>query len=1203
MNNPAPSMHAGAFETVDVRDFSAWIKRPTRSDNHMQRVQENTRVQAAIASNAFAPPSKLGKYSDWSTPNLSLPQQTLHRMMLAHLHETKRSNADNEQSIEDLAIDLKRQLVIFDDRARLPRLEFTVADGSATTYPDGRAGIKRPQKFPKTFMDSRTANTVPGASGTLLFNRPSVATMQRPSPEEDDNPASLLDSEMEFLAGTRLPLPGPSAPVDVEDIVAAMCPDAPGPDASFSQFVDADFLGLDPIGRPTPFTADPVAVLGTYEPVEIDGEVSIEASRSGLPPTVVMVFGVPRRVPASLHRLTVFDAEDIIACLGPVSEAAESVLAAIHALRQLCIYYTKVGAVKRRQKQSRRALERQRRAVHMRLIAQAARIVELRTVSAAQERGNALVLASEAAKEYKRRRKTEHPTISVLVSHTRLKRLARESAMFWKKFGKDLDTEAKAREKKEEEQRRKVEEEREKLRQKRKLAFLLSQTELYSHFMRGKSAPALLRDIDVDYDADEATFTAQAQSAAQASAHRAAASAMESINAFDRGIDLDVDTKSLTQPEMLAGTLKPYQLDGLRWLASLYDQGINGILADDMGLGKTFQSIAFLTHLVQRKGIWGPFLVITPNSTLHNWISEIGKFCPQLKARPYWGEKNDRTTIRKSWSVGALGNKDSPFHVVVTSYNFAVQDYKMLSPYSWQYMVLDEAQAIKSSSSQRWTTLLKYKCRNRLLLSGTPVQNNMQELWSLLHFCMPTLFDSSSEFDQWFSRDLEATAKKRYSMDPEMLQRLHQVLKPFMLRREKKDVEHELGKKTELTLRCPMTALQTRMTDRLQKTIGDSSKGSKGQEGILMNLVMQSRKVCNHPQLFGRRQPMPAFVFTMDDKNGVAGPNTSLSPSRRSPLVVNLPVVAHELYRQTELRQHWVRPPGLSVWAAMASSDVGRYALRHGGHTDVTLRGVGRGEFVQTTLPAVPAAWLVSEFVNDQTLVQPTVRQLHGDLAVMRHAATGMYLPAAVASPPRLVVSTCRQKTLLPLRMMYRRMPLALTPAVPLRWPNMGQLIAECGKMRLLDQLLRQRRDGKHRCLLYCQMTKMMDILEDYLAFRAYSFVRFDGSSSLEDRRDLVDDFQSNPDIFVFLLSTRAGGLGINLTAADTVIFYDSDWNPTVDSQAMDRCHRLGQTKQVTVYRLVTTGSVEEQVLDRAESKGVIQDLVMSGQRDETIKM
>lgn len=161
--------------------------------------------------------------------------------------------------------------------------------------------------------------------------------------------------------------------------------------------------------------------------------------------------------------------------------------------------------------------------------------------------------------------------------------------------------------------------------------------------------------------------------------------------------------------------------------------------------------------------------------------------------------------------------------------------------------------------------------------------------------------------------------------------------------------------------------------------------------------------------------------------------------------------------------------------------------------------------------------------------------------------------------------------------------------------PSMRRFVTDSGKLAKLDELLRTLKEEGHRVLLYFQMTRMIDLMEEYLTYRNYKYLRLDGSTKLEDRRDTVHDFQTRPEIFIFLLSTRAGGLGINLTSADTVIFYDSDWNPTIDSQAMDRAHRLGQTKQVTVYRMITRGTIEERIRKRAMQKEEVQRVVISG--------
>lgn len=223
--------------------------------------------------------------------------------------------------------------------------------------------------------------------------------------------------------------------------------------------------------------------------------------------------------------------------------------------------------------------------------------------------------------------------------------------------------------------------------------------------------------------------------------------------------------EELAQPNLFQGMLKGYQIKGMTWLANLYDKGISGILADEMGLGKTVQSIAFLCHIAENYGVWGPFLIISPASTLHNWQQEMERFVPNFNVVPYWGSPNERKILRQFWETKDLHKKEASFHVVITSYQLVVSDYKYFNRIKWQYMILDEAQAIKSSSSVRWKLLLGFNCRNRLLLSGTPIQNSMAELWALLHFIMPTLFDSHDEFNEWFSKDIESHAENKTGID------------------------------------------------------------------------------------------------------------------------------------------------------------------------------------------------------------------------------------------------------------------------------------------------------------------------------------------------------------------------------------------------------------------------------------------------------
>ncbi|CAJ0906124.1 12114_t:CDS:2, partial [Entrophospora sp. SA101] len=327
----------------------------------------------------------------------------------------------------------------------------------------------------------------------------------------------------------------------------------------------------------------------------------------------------------------------------------------------------------------------------------------------------------------------------------------------------------------------------------------------------------------------------------------------------------------IKQPNLLQNcTLKEYQLKGLNWLANLYEQGINGILADEMGLGKTVQSISLMAYLAESQNIWGPFVVVAPSSTLHNWEQEIARFVPDFKILPYWGKSDTRKVLRKTLNKrNIIFNKDASFHVVITSYQLVVQDKSYFEKTKWQYMILDEAQAIKSSSSARWKTLLGFQCRNRLLLTGTPIQNSMQELWALLHFIMPTLFDSHQEFSEWFSKDIESHAENKGSLNEFQLKRLHMILKPFMLRRVKKTVQNELGEKIEKDVFCTLTARQRMLYRGLREKISISEllehavTLSENDTSVdsLMNLVMQFRKVCNHPELFERADVTAPYSF------------------------------------------------------------------------------------------------------------------------------------------------------------------------------------------------------------------------------------------------------------------------------------------------------------------------------------------------------
>ncbi|XP_059578971.1 chromatin-remodeling ATPase INO80 isoform X3 [Alligator mississippiensis] len=919
----------------------------------------------------------------------------------------------------------------------------------------------------------------------------------------------------------------------------------------------------------------------------------------------------------------------------------------------------------------------------------------------------------------------------------RARRLTKEMLLYWKKYEKVEKEHRKRAEKEALEQRKLDEEMREAKRQQRKLNFLITQTELYAHFMSRKrdighdgiqeeilrklEDSSTQRQIDIgggvvvnitqeDYDSNyyKAQALKNAEDAYQihqartrsfdedAKESRAAAlrAANKSGTGFGESYSLANPSiragEDIPQPTIFNGKLKGYQLKGMNWLANLYEQGINGILADEMGLGKTVQSIALLAHLAERENIWGPFLIISPASTLNNWHQEFARFVPKFKVLPYWGNPHDRKVIRKFWSQKTLYTQDAPFHVVITSYQLVVQDVKYFQRVKWQYMVLDEAQALKSSSSVRWKILLQFQCRNRLLLTGTPIQNTMAELWALLHFIMPTLFDSHEEFNEWFSKDIESHAENKSAIDENQLSRLHMILKPFMLRRIKKDVENELSDKIEILMYCQQTSRQKLLYQALKNKISiddllQSSMGTTQQAqnttSSLMNLVMQFRKVCNHPELFERQETWSPFYISLKPYQISKfiyrhGQIRVFNHSRDRWLRVLLSPFAPDHIQQSLFHRRSANEEScfsflrfidmcpaemaklmhqghLARWLALFLSLKAAYRLHHlrswtePGENQQASHCLRNKDFLlgvnfPLSFPNLHSCTLLQNLVFSSHCKAVTGFSDH--VIHRRRSATSCVRCCQVTELPSFLCMASPRVTAVPLDFYcndqsaeYERKALKeggsleakqcvlngspelaadwqkqssqFFPEYPggllgirpqngwsfIRIPDKESLITDSGKLYALDLLLTRLKSQGHRVLIYSQMTRMIDLLEEYMVYRKHTYMRLDGSSKISERRDMVADFQNRNDIFVFLLSTRAGGLGINLTAADTVIFYDSDWNPTVDQQAMDRAHRLGQTKQVTVYRLICKGTIEERILQRAKEKSEIQRMVISG--------
>ena len=474
--------------------------------------------------------------------------------------------------------------------------------------------------------------------------------------------------------------------------------------------------------------------------------------------------------------------------------------------------------------------------------------------------------------------------------------------------------------------------------------------------------------------------------------------------------------KQEEQPSNLEnGELKEYQLEGLNWLLKLHSMNINGILADEMGLGKTIQTIALLGYLnLKCDNI--THLIIVPKVTIKNWEKEINKWLPKIKLLYFYGDKDERKILSEHTI------KESHYDIILTTFECSMKEKAALSSLNYEYLIIDEAHRLKNDQAKFSMIVRKFNSKHRLLLTGTPFQNNLHELWSLLNFLMPNIFNDSEEFDRIFNLD---TATEEGQM--KIVKQIHQLLKPFVLRRLKSEIKYKIPPKKEIFLYVGLSQLQKNMYKQILSKNIDIVNGVNKDRIQLLNILMQLKKVCNHPYLFPNIEEGPPYI---------------------------------------------------------------------------------EGE----------------------------------------------------------------------------------------------HLIYNSMKLKILDILLKKiHSETDNKVLIFSQMTTLLNILDDYCRYRNFAYLRMDGQTSSEDRDKRIEEFQNpNSDKWLFLISTRAGGLGINLHAANIVILYDSDWNPQVDLQAIDRAHRIGQTKPVIIYRFVCEGTVEEKIVERAAKKLKLDHLIIQkGKKNE----
>ncbi|XP_018333272.1 lymphoid-specific helicase-like isoform X2 [Agrilus planipennis] len=629
--------------------------------------------------------------------------------------------------------------------------------------------------------------------------------------------------------------------------------------------------------------------------------------------------------------------------------------------------------------------------------------------------------------------------------------------------------------------KKKLQEEGEKLRKEqaiKSMKYLLSKSVKYSNFFQEK-----LQKYNIDPKTKRKKPLQEIKVEDWMDNNTVLHSNKKEKNTKDNTIDV---TKQIKYFE--GGTLRQYQIEGLTWMIVLFENGVNGILADEMGLGKTVQVIALICYLIQRE-IKGPFLIVAPLSTIPNWISEFKRFAPKIPVVLLHGnvyERNDqiRNILQREYKLE--GKPVQP--VVVTTYSVPFLVGNFFRSLKWQYVIVDEGHRLKNANSKLSQELRCLTTVNKLLLTGTPLQNSLIELWALLNFLLPHIFTDMDTFASLLM--LEDVDNGKIVQEEEknnVISTIHKVLAPFMLRRLKSDVMTDLVPKKEVLVYCPLTELQRDLyTYIIQKNIAKL----RGQDNEVVDDEPKRKRAC----------VLKKTSYVEKTENDV-----------------------EDLFYEEFIKEE----------EALLKKNLNRERVH---------------------------------FIYRITL--------QNNMMMFKKVVDHPFLVHFPLDP------TSKEKKLL----------------------VNEDIVTQSGKMLVLDAMLAKLKKKNHKVLIFSTLVMQLDIIEDYLIMRDYKYCRLDGQQKLSQRQENIEMFNKDPETFVFLISTRAGGLGLNLTAADTVILYDRDWNPQADIQAQDRCHRIGQKKPVVVYSLVTKNTIDEQIIHCGNLKRRLEKIVMQDGKFKSLK-